>query len=131
MSKQNKHREMATRIREAYAGSPIAPIRSQLAELDIDAAYAIQQENTVHWQAEGRRLIGSKIGLTSLAVQKQLGVDQPDFGVLFADMLVREGESVGVGRVLQPKVEAEIAFLVDRDIDAESPTMADAILAVG
>jgi 2-keto-4-pentenoate hydratase len=122
---------MAAQIREAYAGTPIAPIRSQLAELDVDAAYAIQHENTAHWQAQGRRLIGSKIGLASLAVQKQLGVDRPDFGVLFADMLVGEDEPVAVRRVLQPKVEAEIAFLLDRDIDAEVPTIADVILAVG
>jgi 2-keto-4-pentenoate hydratase len=120
---------MAAQIREAYAGTPIAPIRSQLAELDVDAAYAIQHENTAHWQAQGRRLIGSKIGLASLAVQKQLGVDRPDFGVLFADMLVGEDEPVAVRRVLQPKVEAEIAF--HRDIDAEVPTIADVILAVG
>ena len=131
MSKQIKHSELAARIREAYAGTPIAPIRSQLAELDLDAAYAIQQENTAHWQAEGRRLIGSKIGLTSLAVQKQLGVDRPDFGALFADMLVGEDEPVAVGRVLQPKIEAEVAFLLDRDINAEEPTIADVILAVG
>ena len=84
MSKQSKHSELATRIRDAYAGTPIAPIRSQLAEFDIDAAYAIQQENTAQWQAKGRRLAGSKIGLTSRAVQKQFGVGQPDFGALFA-----------------------------------------------
>jgi 2-keto-4-pentenoate hydratase len=131
MSKQTKHSELAARIREAYAGTPIAPIRSQLSEVDVDAAYAIQQENTARWQSEGRRPVGSKIGLTSLAVQKQLGVDRPDFGVLFADMLVGEDEPVAVGRVLQPKIEAEVAFLLDRDIDAEAPTIADVILAVG
>lgn len=126
----SKHSELAGRIRAAYAGAPIAPIRSQLAKLDVDAAYSIQQENTAYWQAEGRRLVGSKIGLTSLAAQKRLGVDRPDFGVLFADMLVGEDEPVAVGRVLQPKVEAEIAFLLDRDIDAQASTIADVILAV-
>ena len=54
----------------------------------------------------------SKIGLTSRAVQKQLGVNRPDFGVLFADMMVAEDEVVAAGRVLQPKIEAEVAFLV-------------------
>lgn len=131
MIKQANHSELAARIRGAYAGTPVPPIRSQLADLDVDAAYAIQQENTAHWQAEGRRLVGSKIGLTSLAVQKQLGVDRPDFGVLFADMLVGEDEPVAVGRVLQPKIEAEVAFLLERDIEAETPTIADVILAVG
>jgi len=130
VSQQSTHSELAARIRFAYAGAPIAPIRSQLAELDVDAAYAIQQQNTAHWQAEGRRLVGSKIGLTSRAVQKQLGVDRPDFGVLFADMLVAEDELVAAGRVLQPKIEAEVAFLLDRDIDVEAPTIADVIRTI-
>ena len=101
-----------------------------MADLDVDAAYAIQQENTAHWQEEGRRVVGSKIGLTSRAVQKQLGVDRPDFGVLFADMMVAEDEPVAAGRVLQPKIEAEVAFLLDRDIDVETPTVADVLRAV-
>src|SRR5258706_2661295 len=130
MSQQNKHSELAAQIRAAYAGTPIAAIRPQLADLDVDAAYAIQQENTAHWEAEGRRLVGSKIGLTSRAVQKQLGVDRPDFGVLFADMIVAEDEPVAAGRVLQPKIEAEVAFLLDRDVDVEAPTVADVLLAV-
>jgi 2-keto-4-pentenoate hydratase len=131
MTKQSKRGELAAWIRDAYSGTPIAPIRSQLADLDVDAAYAIQQENTAHWQAEGRRLVGSKIGLTSHAVQRQLGVDRPDFGMLFADMLVAEDEPVAPGRVMQPKIESEVAFLLERDIDVESPTVADVIRAVG
>ena len=130
MSQQNKHSELAARIRAAYTGTPISAIRPQLADLDVDAAYAIQQENTAHWEAEGRRLVGSKIGLTSRAVQKQLGVDRPDFGVLFADMIVAEDETVTEGRVLQPKIEAEVAFLLDRDVDMEAPTVADVLRAV-
>jgi 2-keto-4-pentenoate hydratase len=130
MNQQTTPGELAARIRTAYAGSPIAPIRTLLAELDVDAAYAIQQENTAHWEAEGRRPVGSKIGLTSRAVQKQLGVDRPDFGVLFADMIVAEDEPVTAGRVLQPKIEAEVAFLLDRDVDVDEPTIADVLCAV-
>jgi 2-keto-4-pentenoate hydratase len=130
MNQQTKRGELAALIRAAYAGTPIAPIRPRLAELDVDGAYAIQQENTAHWEAEGRRLIGSKIGLTSRAVQKQLGVNRPDFGVLFADMIVAEDEPVAAGRVLQPKIEAEVAFLLDRDVDVEAPTVADVLRAV-
>jgi len=130
MNQQTSYGELAARIRAAYAGVLIAPIRTQLADLDVDAAYAIQQENTAYWQAEGRRLVGSKIGLTSRAVQKQLGVDRPDFGVLFADMIVAEDEPVAAERVLQPKIEAEVAFLLDRDVDVEAPTIADVLRAV-
>ncbi|WP_283809286.1 2-keto-4-pentenoate hydratase [Rhodopseudomonas palustris] len=122
--------EIADRIRAAYRGTSIAPIRSELPDLDVDAAYSVQQRNTAFWEKEGRRVVGSKIGLTSRAVQKQLGVDRPDFGMLFADMIVGEDELVAVGRVLQPKIEAEVAFVLDRDIDLETPTVADIIRAV-
>ena len=71
-----------------------------------------------------------KIGLTSLAVQKQLGVDQPDYGMLFADMAVPDGWDVAHGRLIQPKVEAEIAFVLGRDLDSEHLTIADILRAV-
>ncbi|WP_322516839.1 fumarylacetoacetate hydrolase family protein [Rhodopseudomonas palustris] len=122
--------EMADRIRAAYGGTPVAPIRSELPDLDVDAAYSIQQRNTALWEKEGRRVVGSKIGLTSRAVQKQLGVDRPDFGMLFADMIVAEDEPVAAGRVLQPKIEAEVAFVLDRDVVLETPTVADIVRAV-
>ena len=72
--------------RAAETGQPCAPVRGLLGEGDVDAAYQVQTLNVRHAQAQGRRLVGSKIGLTSLAVQRQLGVSQPDFGRLFADM---------------------------------------------
>lgn len=120
---------IAGAIRGAYADGPIAPIRTQLILREIDTAYAIQQANTAYWQTQGRRIVGCKIGLTSPAVQKQLGVDQPDFGILFADMQVGEGEMIAFRRVLQPKIEAEIAFEIGRDVDAAAPTVADIVRA--
>src|SRR5271167_2057076 len=60
---------------------------------------------------EGRRLVGRKIGLTSLAVQRQLGVDQPDYGMPFHDMAVPDGWDVSYDQLIQPKVEAEVAFV--------------------
>lgn len=110
-------------------GQTIAPLRERLAQTgtDADAAYAVQEVNTKAWLAEGRRLVGRKIGLTSLAVQAQLGVDQPDFGMLFADMAVGDGEPVALGRLIQPKVEAEIALVIGRDLTHERHTYADLI----
>jgi len=124
------YERLAAALRDAYAGTPISPLREHLPPSDVDAAYAVQEANTSYWQAEGRRVVGCKIGLTSPAVQKQLGVDRPDFGVLFADMAVGEGEPIAVGRVLQPKIEAEIAFILDKDLDLEHPTAADVIASV-
>ena len=110
-------------------GRPIAPLRDRLAMADQASAYAVQEINTQAWLAEGRRLVGRKIGLTSLAVQAQLGVDQPDFGMLFADMAVGDGEIVAAGRLIQPKVEAEVALILGRDLTQERHTYADLIRA--
>ena len=122
----------AERLRAAHdKGEPCRPIRDLIAADDIESAYAVQDDNTRRWMHEGRKLAGRKIGLTSRVVQKQLGVDQPDFGMLFADMAVCDGEPVATGRVLQAKVEAEIAFILERDIKAEQPTMADVMRAIG
>jgi len=111
----------------ARSGQPIAPLRERLAATSQEAAYAVQEVNTQAWLAEGRRLVGRKIGLTSLAVQAQLGVDQPDFGMLFADMAVGDGEPVALSRLIQPKVEAEIALVIGRDLTHERHTYADLI----
>lgn len=120
----------AALLRAAHQdGRSIAPLRERLAATDVDAAYAIQETNTRQWLADGRRLVGRKIGLTSLAVQAQLGVDQPDFGMLFADMAVGDGEPVALGRLIQPKVEAEIALVIGRDLTQERHTYADLIRA--
>ena len=109
----------------------IAPIRPELGgeSADVDTAYAVQETNTVRALAEGRRLIGRKIGLTSVAVQKQLGVDSPDFGMLFADMAFGDGEAIPAGLLIQPKVEAEIALVLKADLNKEKHTYADIISA--
>lgn len=123
--------EAALQLRTAAEhGQPCSPVRSLLGELDVDAAYAVQTLNVQHALAQGRRLVGSKIGLTSRAVQQQLGVAQPDFGRLFADMAIAGGEEIAIQRLLQPKVEAEIALVLGRDLPHEKHTLADLIGAV-
>src|SRR5574343_825422 len=99
----------------------IAPIRSELGgeSADVDVAYAVQEINTKRALSEGRRLVGRKIGLTSKVVQTQLGVDQPDFGMLFADMAYGDGEAIPAGLLIQPKVEAEIALIINKDLTQE------------
>lgn len=113
---------LARRLRDAYLGVPVPPLRDGLEPIDVDGAYAVQTINTRFWEAAGRRIIGRKIGLTAKAVQQQLGVGQPDFGVLFEDMEIADGGTLSPARTLQPKAEAEIALILGADLDADTIT---------
>jgi 2-keto-4-pentenoate hydratase len=112
------------------SGVFIAPLRETHPGMTPEDAYAIQQINNARRVAAGRRIVGRKIGLTSVAVQKQLGVNQPDFGVLFDDMSFGDDEPVPMQGLQQPKVEAEVAFILGRDLAMERPGHADVIAAI-
>ncbi|PKP90702.1 MAG: 2-keto-4-pentenoate hydratase [Alphaproteobacteria bacterium HGW-Alphaproteobacteria-14] len=114
----------------AVSGTPVTPIRDMVSAGGVEAAYAVQEVNTQHYLESGRRLVGRKIGLTSLAVQRQLGVDQPNYGMLFSDMDVAEGTPISLAQVIQPKVEAEIAIVLGRDLPHPDLTIAEIIRAV-
>lgn len=126
---------IADALREAETTrQPCAPLRERILEAaaggdPLACAYAIQQHNARRRTEAGARLVGRKIGLTSTAVQQQLGVDSPDFGVLFADMAFGDGEPIPLARTLQPKVEAEIALVLERDLTHERHTFADLVSA--
>ena len=113
---QTTHDELARRLRDAYTDGAVAPLRDGLGPVDVDGAYAVQTINTRYWEAQGRRIVGRKAGLTAKAVQLQLGVDQPDFGVLFEDMEIVDGGRLDPEKTLQPKAEAEIAFVLGTDL---------------
>ena len=104
---------------------PIPPVSASHGISGLDAAYAVAELNTRVRLESGRRIVGLKVGLTSRAVQQQLGVDQPDFGILFDDMEFLNGQEVPMARLLQPKVEAEVAFVVGRDIVGAAPTYSE------
>lgn len=110
---------------------PIAPVSETFGIEDVDAAYAVQEANTRRWLAAGRRLVGRKIGLTSEAVQRQLGVDQPDYGMLFDDTAYVDGAAVPIACFLQPRVEAEIAFDMRDRLDDPGVSRGDVERAVG
>jgi 2-keto-4-pentenoate hydratase len=101
----------------ARTGVPTAPVRDVLGSTDVALAYRVQNALTAARKASGARVVGRKVGLTSPVVQHQLGVDQPDFGWLFDDMLVPNGGKADSGRLIAPKAEAEIAFVLSADMD--------------
>lgn len=122
------------RLSQAQAtGVPCAPVRDLIGTDDLDAAYAVQQGLVQARIAGGARVVGRKIGATSKAVQDQLGVDQPDFGYLLDDMDVspRGGDDpISMRTLLQPRVEAEVAFVLARDLDLpEDELTIDAVRA--
>ncbi|AMB60222.1 2-keto-4-pentenoate hydratase [Microterricola viridarii] len=112
----------------AETGVPCAPVRDLLGD-DQDAAYAVQSLGTARRLAAGHRLIGRKVGLTSSAVQAQFGVYSPDYGALFDDMVAADREPIELSRFLQPRVEAEVAFVLGRDLDSPTANVADVLRA--
>jgi 2-keto-4-pentenoate hydratase len=118
------HRRLAA---ARASGTPCAPVRDLLD--DAGSAYAVQSA----WVAErldaGAIVTGRKIGITSPAVQAQLGVDSPDFGVLLDEMAVAAGGAADTTRLLQPRIEAEVAFVLGADLNLAAPTDADVVAA--
>ncbi len=120
----------AERLRiAAEAGEPCEPIRDLIPESDLGGAYEVQRVNTQLAVAAGRRIVGRKIGLTNPAVQAQLGVDQPDFGTLFAEMAFTDGAEVPWTGLIQPRIEAEVALVLGADLDHSTHTVVDVINA--
>jgi 2-keto-4-pentenoate hydratase len=126
----NEFEQVAAMLREAYDGQVLPPLRDWLEPTDAAGAYAVQAINTRYWQAQGRRIVGRKAGLTAEAVQKQLGVDQPDFGVLFDDVRIADGGNLDPARCIQAKAEAEIAFVLGADLPLADTTPEQVAAAV-
>src|SRR6204780_2153079 len=93
----------------------IAPFSAR-ATLTAADAYAIQLANVKRRQAAGEKVAGMKVGLTAKAIQKMLGVDQPDFGHLFASMRLADGDDCLIAELIQPRVEAEIGIILGKPL---------------
>lgn len=121
----------AERLRKASESRVvIEPLREEIGMTDLNFAYQIQEINTQLRLDAGAKIVGKKIGLTSKAVQAQLGVDQPDFGILFNDKEVLNGSSVSMQELMQPKVEAEVAFVLGDDLDGDGLTIVDLLASI-
>lgn len=114
------------------AGVAIPPVRDHLPPLDIAAAYSVQRLNIDRRLSSGRRVVGRKIGLTSAAVQKQLGVDQPDFGVLLDDMAFHGDDvTIPLKGMISPRIEAELAFVLKAPITRKGVSRDELEAAIG
>lgn len=110
--------------------APIAPLTERHPELTIEQAYQIQlQLLQMRIRTHGERIIGKKIGVTSRAVMDLFKVDQPDFGMLTNTMVHESGGAVAAGRLVAPKVEGEIAFLLKDDLQGPNVTATDVLRA--
>ncbi|MDV6014090.1 2-keto-4-pentenoate hydratase [Haloechinothrix sp. LS1_15] len=123
--------DAADRILRAYDKRiPISPIVEDFPEATTDDAYRIQQEQVRQWVAAGQTVNGHKVGLSSAAMQRQMGVHQPDYGHLLTGMFHLEHQPIPAGGYLQPRIEPEIAFVLGRDLTGPGVTVADAFRAV-
>ncbi|WP_338469322.1 fumarylacetoacetate hydrolase family protein [Niallia sp. XMNu-256] len=127
MSKIQEFAAQLLKAEETKVG--IDPIIASDPEITVDDAYYIQLENINKKVSEGQKIVGKKIGLTSVAVQKMLGVDEPDYGHLLDTMVVENGGTIDVKDMLQPKVEGEIAFILKEDLKGPNVTAVDVIQA--
>lgn len=123
--------ELADRLWQAAADrTAIDPISEAEPELTIDDAYAIQTRNVERRLAAGRVICGRKVGLTSRPMQEFLRVFEPTFGVLLDDMFADDGDEIALEELIQPRVEAEIAFVMRRDLAGPGITTTNALTAI-
>ncbi len=113
----------------ARTGTPIDPLTAAYPDITVDDAYRIQLVNVERRIADRARVIGKKIGLTSPAMQEMFKVAEPDYGHLFDDMLVYQGQGVPVSGLLQPRIEGEIAFVLAEDLEGPGVTPTDVLCA--
>ena len=119
----------AARLRDAMlAGVPCEPVRDMPGvAAGPETGYAVQQINTEHWLTAGRRISGHKVGLTNPAVQEQLGMDEPIWGVLYSDKCRTDGDDIGGTGLIEPRVEVEVAVVLGANLDKGQHTVADVI----
>jgi 2-keto-4-pentenoate hydratase len=122
--------ELAADLAQAERSrEPIAPLTAAYPDIDVVDAYEIQLINIRQRVAEGARVLGHKVGLSSLAMQQMMGVDEPDYGHLLDEMQVFEDTPVKAGRYLYPRVEVEVGFILAADLPGAGCTEDDVLAA--
>ncbi len=121
---------ISNELLDAYRSrKTLAPLSATYPGLSVDDAYAIQQRQRATRLGAGAGLIGFKVGLTSAAMRQQLGVDQPDYGHLFTDMLYAGDEPIPTNAFLQPRAEPEVALILGRSLRGPRFSIADIVSA--
>lgn len=129
MTPEDHARAAEALLKAEKNGQQIGLLTKQHPEMGLDDAYAVQKAIYRAKMAQGRHVIGWKIGLTSKAMQYALNIDIPDSGILFDDMAFDSGATVPKGRFIQPRIEAEIAFVMKDAIGGANLTRADVLAA--
>lgn len=120
--------QLAQELSRAEASrTPIAPLTARHPDLTVEDAYRVQMVNVERRLAAGARIVGKKVGLTSRAMQQFLGVGEPDFGHIFDDMVFPEDAPLPLDAFLQPKIEAELAFVLGEDLAGPGVTQTDVL----
>ncbi|OBH36318.1 2-keto-4-pentenoate hydratase [Mycobacterium intracellulare] len=122
--------ELAADLAQAErSGEPIAPLTAAYPDIDVVDAYEIQLINIRQRVAEGARVLGHKVGLSSKAIQQMMGVDEPDYGHLLDEMQLFEDTPVKANRYLYPRVEVEVGFVLNADLPGAGCTEDDVLAA--
>ncbi|MGV0626257.1 2-keto-4-pentenoate hydratase [Mycolicibacter minnesotensis] len=122
--------ELAAELAQAERSrNPISPLTAAQPDIDVVDAYEIQLINIRQRIAEGARVVGHKVGLSSEAMQKMMGVDEPDYGHLLNEMQVFEDKPVKASNYLYPRVEVEVAFILAQDLPGADCTEEDVLAA--
>lgn len=126
---EKKYQALAKHLSEAFDEGGVSPVTKLSPELTVSQAYQIQLETIANELSKGNQITGKKIGLTSVAMQQSLGVDEPDYGHLLASMEIVNGGKVSPDKVLQPKVEGELAFVLKKELRGPHVTTLDVVMA--
>ncbi len=127
MTPEDHARAASDLLKAEETGNQIGLLSLQYPDISMDDAYEIQNATYRAKLEQGRRVIGWKIGLTSKAMQSALNIDIPDSGILYDDMLFQTGDTIPSGRFIQPRIEAEIAFVMKKSLGGTDVTQADVI----
>ena len=129
LSEEQIHKIAEELINAERLRQVVKPLTDRFPQINSDEAYKIQLAGLEMKKARGPRVVGKKIGLTSKAMQKMLNVDQPDYGHILDNMLLEDGSRFSGEELIQPKIEPEIAFVLEHDLQGPGITLLDVLAA--